>query len=453
MVDIRWLVENGPCKKFDAGQQIPCPGGPVASERAMYIMLSGRVDIYKKEESGGVLLVGVKNPGDVFGGREFFTNTVECVYLAGADTIVYLLTESSFNDLSWSQPDILFEILKTAYMPEEKPEPSGKAAPNEQAKGSAAKQKAAGQPKAAEKAPPAAKGAKQQAKADAGAAASGAAGQKGSQASGGKKALPVVISELGPIFPDGHKQYPGITKPEYTRLVFAKEYECPFCKKPFNDFKVFRSKLYEAAPMRFDLRKSYTDFQTEWYDVIVCQNCLFSTFYTYFTEPKPFKKELIEGALTDARMNILLDFDGERDIDYVFTSHYLALLCSDAYYTVARQIRAKIWGNLSWLYEDVEDEEMARYAAEMAANAYETVYKESHLKPVQEQVTCLSIAGMQNRAGIDNNLMKFLFTAKTMQTGDKTYAKLAEDFMYELRSSEEGESGETVETTDKKRSK
>jgi hypothetical protein len=100
---------------------------------------------------------------------------------------------------------------------------------------------------------------------------------------------------------------------------------------------------------------------------------------------------------------------------------------------MGKQIRAKLWGNLSWLYEDVDDKEMENFTAGKAAEAYEQVYTESRLTPTQEQITCLSIAGMQYRAGIDNNLKKFIFKAKTLTAGDKTYAKLAEDFMYDLK--------------------
>ena len=76
---------------------------------------------------------------------------------------------------------------------------------------------------------------------------------------------------------------------------------------------------------------------------------------------------------------------------------------------------------------------MEKFAAGKAAETYEQVYTQSRLTPIQEQVTCLSIAGMQHRAGVDNNLKKFAFTAKTLLAGDKTYAKLAEDFMYDLK--------------------
>jgi len=382
MIDIGWLIEQGPCRKYTAGKNVPCPGGPEPSQRAMYVLLAGRVDVYKKSAAGGTQMFATIQKGDVFGGREYFTDADDCTYVAGADSVVYVITEDSFNDLSWSRPEILFDILRAAYTPED------------------IRKKAQEAVKA------------------------------GAEESVQTKAAAHAVANL---FPEGHKHYPDITHPEYTKLVFPKDYKCPFCKKEFKDFRVFRSKLYETGPTRYDLRKYYTDFQTEWYDIVTCKNCLFSTFHNYFTDPKPMQKAKIDKLLSEARAQVHLDFGAERCIDYVFTTHYLALLCADGYPSVGKQIRAKIWGNISWLYEDVEDEEMVKFAAKKAAEAYEQVYTESRLTPVQEQITCLSIAGMQHRAGIDNNLRKFLFKAKTLSAGDKTFAKLAEEFMYEMK--------------------
>ena len=413
MIDIAWLATTGPCKKFSAAQRVPCPGGPDAAERAMYILLTGRVDVYKASAAGGTQAIGCLLPGDVFGGREYFTDVDDCDYKAGVDSVVYVVNEGSFNDLSWSKPEILFEVLKGAYMPLRKVTASQKKL--------ASGAESAGGPKT-DDAPAGASGAK------AGAAARGEGTQSLTQS-----AVPMAIE----LFPAGHKGYPGITKPEYAKLVFQKDYSCPFCKKSFSDFKVFRSKLFEAEPMRYDLRRFYTDFQTEWYDIITCHYCFFSTFHNYFTDPKPIQKVKFENELTAARASVLLNFDAERDIDYVFTTHYLAMICAEGYLSAGRQIRARAFGNLSWLYEDVADEEMARISAEKAAEAYEAVYAESRLTPVQEQVTCLSIAGMQYRAGIDRNMKKFLFTAKTIKMGDRTYAKVAEDFMFDIRGENE----------------
>jgi len=375
----------------------------------MYILLTGIVDVYRASAAGGSQMVGSYLPGDIFGGREFFTEVYDCAYTAGADSVVYVISENSFDELSWSKPEILFEVLRAAYSPLKKISASQKTAMLVATQEPAAELKVVEQ----RKTPP-----DKQAVITA------------------SVILPEKPVEVG-IFPEGHKHYPGVTKPEFARLVFPKDYDCPLCKKPFRDFRVFRSKLYESSPMRFDLRRFYTDFQTEWYDVITCHNCLFSTFHNYFTEHKPIQKVKVESALADARSSLHIDFEEERNVDFVFTSHYLALLCADGYLSLGRQIRAKLWGSLSWLYEDVGDKEMEVFSAGKAAQAYEAVYAETHLTPTQEQVTCLSIAGMQFRAGVDRSLKKFIFTAKTMKMGDKTYAKLAEDFMYELRGESE----------------
>ena len=415
MIDLTWLAETGPCKKFIGGQRIPCPGGPAPSDRAMYILLAGRVDIFRISAAGGTQPAGSLMPGDVFGGREYFTDFDGCVYTAGIESVVYVLSEASFNDLSWSQPDILFDILKAAYTPTtRKPVPSQKTVRDLAMVKSAEKQKSMAELQV-----------------------------KGKQkTSDMQETISTLTSQIGAdvlpfgetgIYPPGHKFYPGILKPEYAKLVFHKEYECPFCKKTFTDYRVSRSKLYEAAPVRYDLRRYYTDFQTEWFDVITCQHCLFSTFHNYYTEPKPLKKEIIENALAVARASIHIDFEAERDLDFVFTTHFLALICADGYLSAGKPIRARLWGNLSWLYEDVEDDEMAKFSAEKAAEAYEAIYSGTPLTPIQEQATCLSIAGMQFRAGVDRNMKKYLFTAKTIKMGDRSYTKLAEDFMYEIR--------------------
>jgi len=437
MIDIGWLVEHGPCKKFTAGMNVPCPGGPEPAQRAMYILLAGRVDVLKKSAAGGTQVVASLQKGDVFGGREYFTNADDCTYVAGIDSAVFVVTEESFNDLSWSRPEILFDILRAAYMPMRKMTAADRsaeaAAPKE-----ATPTKEAPPPKETPPPKEAPVTVKEKAAAAEAAKAEEAKPQPEPKVDIRKKAQAAVranagAAAVGSMYPEGHKHYPGITKPEYAKLIFPKEYNCPYCKKAFKDFRVFRSKLYESQAMRFDLRKYFTDFQTEWYDILTCRYCFFSTFHTYFTEPKPMQKAKIDKTLAQARSEILIDFDDERNVDFVFTAHYLAILCAEAYPSIGKQIRAKLWGNLSWLYEDVEDDEMAIYSAGRAAEAYEQVYTESRLTPVQEQITCLSIAGMQYRAGIDKNLKKFIFTAKTLMAGDKTYAKLAEDFMYELK--------------------
>lgn len=234
---------------------------------------------------------------------------------------------------------------------------------------------------------------------------------------------------LKDLIPHNHKGYPGITKPEYEKLVYKKKYKCIFCKKEFEGFKIFQSKLYESQAMRYDMRKYYKDFQTEWYDVITCPLCYYSTLATYYDDPKAILNAKIQEPLAEARENMLLDFEEERNIDFVFASHYLALLCAPAFVPRRKHITAKIWSNLSWLYEDVEDNELAVMAAENAAKAYEIIYMEENLLPAQEQVVCMTVAGMLFRAGKDDNLKKYLLNVKVNKMGKKFYADMADNLL------------------------
>ena len=410
MIDVGWLAQNGPCEKYSAGQTVPLPG---ESEKGMYILLAGRVDVSgaAKNKSPEVSLF----PGDVFGGGEFFTDKAEYVYTAAVDSVVYVINESSFSDLSWSQPDIVFAVLRAAYVPQG--QPTGQVKSMQEKAAAAALAKANAEPPA---------------KVDLAndAALKALLDDKHIEA---QPAQQNAASDGGALFPSGHKHYPGVTKPAYLRLVYPKDYTCPFCKKEFKGVKVFGSKLYESAPMRYDLRKYFTDFQMEWYDVITCRHCFFSTTASFYNDSKPVLKQKIENELSAARSLVSLDFDAERDIDFVFTTHYLALLCSDGYLSLAVPLRAKIWGNLSWLYEDVGDKEMEVFAAAKAADTYEEVYTGTRMTPVQEQTTCLSIVGMQRRAGMDKDIRKYLYQVKTARMGEKSYMKMAEDILEDMR--------------------
>ncbi len=171
----------------------------------------------------------------------------------------------------------------------------------------------------------------------------------------------------------------------------------------------------------------------EWYEIVTCPNCLFSMFHNYYTEPKPLLKEKLKESLAPAQKSIQLDFGAPRDINFVFTAHYLALACAGSYTAQRRHILARVWGNLSWLYEDVGDDEMARFAAGECAAFYDELFTGSTLSLAQEQSISLTIAGMMYRAGKRDNLKKYLFTAKTSKAGNRTYADLADDLMELVR--------------------
>ena len=412
MVNIELLRKDGRCKEIAAGKQVQCIDD--ISGRMMFILLSGRIEVFKPK---GIEYVpgGWVSPGEAFGGYDFFFPGNESAFVAQEDSIVYEISESSFAEVAQSQPEVLLEILKAAYAPPPRPSKEKPPAKTENRSNEKTNENIIEKPKLEE---------------------IETVQQKKQTVQQQQSPPPAHISEGG-IFPEEHKGYPGIIKPEYAKFVFKKDFKCTFCAKTFDEYKVFQSKLFQSDPTRYDLRKFYSGFQTEWYDIITCPHCYFSTFYNYYTEPRAFEKSKIEKELLAARAALWLDFDAERDIDYVFTTHYLALICSPGYLLNRRQIDARVWGNISWLYEDVEDDEMACFAAAKAADAYETLYTEGRLNSVQEQSIALTIAGMMYRAGKRENLKKYLFIAKTQKVGNKIFSELAEDLMDLLRAQEQ----------------
>lgn len=88
-----------------------------------------------------------------------------------------------------------------------------------------------------------------------------------------------------------------------------------------------------------------------------------------------------------------LDFHGERDLNFVFAQHYLALLCAPGL-PDSRQLTARFRNNLHWLYQSAGDEALAGTARNRAIDAYQTVCLRCKLDPLHKQQLYMKIAGM-----------------------------------------------------------
>jgi len=242
-----------------------------------------------------------------------------------------------------------------------------------------------------------------------------------------------VTTAIDSFFLPGHRNYPGITHPEYKELIFSKKISCPHCKKQFNSIRILNSKLMTASGMeRYDLRPRYKDFQVEWYDIITCQHCYFSAPSHSFVEAKGLKKDKYAPQLTRLCGALHLDFEDERDIDFVFAQHYLALACAEGFLG-ALQLRAHLWMNIGWLYEDAGDDAMRRLAEEKAIAAYQEVYTQCRLTPTQEQRVCMMLASMLHRAGDGIAAREWAYKARVNRAGKQVYSDLAEHLIADIR--------------------
>ena len=225
----------------------------------------------------------------------------------------------------------------------------------------------------------------------------------------GVDVLPENIQEVNEIYLSSHKRYPNITHPEYKKFLFKKEYTCPACEKKFMGDHVFYSKLVgEKKPdfARYDLRAFYKDFEAEWYEIVTCPHCYFSTLADIFTESKfegeryQYGSRLKSGdyqeTLVWAYMEMDLDFSVERDLNFVIAQHYMGLVCARGF-TEHQKIFAHIWSNLSWLYRSIGDDELAKQAEKNAKECYMDIYTNYRLSQKQEQIVCLNVANILYR--------------------------------------------------------
>ncbi|MBR2928161.1 MAG: DUF2225 domain-containing protein [Oscillospiraceae bacterium] len=195
----------------------------------------------------------------------------------------------------------------------------------------------------------------------------------------------------------GHKLFPRITHKAYKDYTYEKDYTCPHCHHHFLGERICHSKLIpvqsQMQQMRYDLHISYKDFEPEWYDVVTCPRCCFSALDRHFIEPTEVEPDRFVAELLRSRFAAQIDFAGERDLNSVFARHYLALICAPGL-PEARQITARLWNNLYWLYRSAGEDELARRAQGKAIDAYQTVCRRCKLDPLHKQQLCMKVAGM-----------------------------------------------------------
>ena len=237
-------------------------------------------------------------------------------------------------------------------------------------------------------------------------------------------------------YPEGHRGYPGVTRPEDEKYILKQEYTCPNCRKKFSGEKILTSKLIPvrntAETNRFDLRVRYNDFEMEWHEIVTCPDCYFSALENFFRESKSLYRSRYDENLQKLREKVVVRFGPDQDLDSVFARHYLALVCAPGF-TDWRQINAHVWMNLMRLYEDAGDAALADFAEQTALEAYEKVYKEVELTEGQEQRLCLTVAGILYARGEKLAAREWAMRVRH-GSGDRTaYWNMAEQLIQDVR--------------------
>ena len=250
------------------------------------------------------------------------------------------------------------------------------------------------------------------------------------------------IRILPDVYPDfyleGHQLYPNITHPEYEEFTFNREYTCPNCKNTFEGKRISYNRLTidrrKTKELGYDFHMFYKNFEIEWYDIVTCPHCYFSSLIDVFLNPGAVRKNLYASNLTEIQDKVFLDFDAERNLDFVFMQHYIALACAPAFSNY-RQITACLWMNLYWLYESMRHPEMMKAAQDKMLDSYHEMYQHCELTPEQEQRTALTIAGIYHERKNYEKAREWAFAVRSNMQGKSIYRNIAETILDNARRS------------------
>ncbi len=383
MIDIKLLANKSSIKKFNAGSVIINENDNDCDE--MYILLIGKVRIIKNYELPNEVIIETITPGNIFGEMNFFyegpSNTTA---IAIEDTTVASITKNNYINIAKKNNALFIQLMEVLSKCVAK-------AQNDVKLMNSLKMKLIKENNIDEKA---------------------------------------FYKSL--LFPKEHDTYSMPRPEEFENYIYPQTYTCPYCNQTFEDFVPLSSKLVLKGDLSCNMRRIYQSFDPIWYEVITCPHCYFSALESGFNSEEKIKKELIADQLDLIRMELNLTFDEPRDIEQVFASHYLALICSNGF-DKKKQIDAKLWLSISWLYSDINDANMERFAVEKALEYTDIYYSECDLSPEARQVALMILGTLARKLGKYNDSILYLSKAITVPTGKSVYKRLIELEIDEIR--------------------
>ena len=385
MVDIALLAKLGGVRTYHTDENIFNAGD---CGREMFIILKGKVGVYIISIDGFPIKVAELCAGDFFGEMSLLEGMPRSANIeALEDTIVLVIDENNFEKVIAQQPSLAYRIMKgMSNRLRKQNEEICQLRPGEACQSTA-------------------------------------------------EAKPAVQILDNSIFPPNHKNYSLTAAPDDELLLFDREVQCPVCEESFKVQSIRSSKL-RLNKVENDMRQRFAGFEPLWYLIWVCPHCYYANFNFEFKQVSAIhRKKLLEHA-KDLQNKVKIQFSTPRKIDEVFVSYYL-MLQSLQIANNDPAAPAKVWLRLSWLYNDVQDEEMFKFASQKALDMFKDSYyngcRDSSVE--QEQRLSMLIGELSLRMGDETEAIKFFRGALVRKGGgNNNINRQAEDRIAELRS-------------------
>lgn len=385
MIDLKTLGPISNLKSFTQGEVVIHENDLEIKE--MFILLAGTVGVYKKLGTQNSFQLSELQPGSVFGEMSLFTNEARCTSVVALSNITTIrITKENFFELIEKNPSATIQIIESLCR------------------------------RLAQ------------------------VNDKIAQIAMDTESAICDVPQIAPehhfktsLFPKEHGNYPIQEPASFSTYTLTTNMTCPCCDTTFATRIPYISKLKISKPMGCDMRKYTVDFDTVWYDITTCPHCYFSCLTNFFENTAIFSKSKeVEDALAEIKKHTVLDFNAPRTLDFVFAMHYLALICAKAY-TNEKQMIAKLWLQLTYLYKDTKDEVIYLYSVKQASEHYEFFYSSSNMKIEQEQTCCLILAHLFFVLKEIDKSMFYLSKVRTNKEGSALFKRLCDLKIDEIR--------------------
>lgn len=238
------------------------------------------------------------------------------------------------------------------------------------------------------------------------------------------------------LLPEGHPVFTERVPASHNEFLFNTDVSCPICHTKFAGVRTRVSRL-QAAEHRPDFRAVYRNFEPNFYYIWVCPNCLFAY-------PERQYGRISQGAIRRGQAHLeehppqtSFVFDGQRTLDQVITSYYLALDTFEVVRATPEQW-ANLWLRLMWIYEDLGEEARAKDAAEEASKYFAESMSATARSAAGDQQLYIIMGELNLRLGKGGDAFRNFHSAATMIGGDPRYKRMATDRIQDLREAREG---------------
>ncbi|MCL2048261.1 MAG: DUF2225 domain-containing protein [Defluviitaleaceae bacterium] len=443
-MDINLLRSMSSNKAFKDGEILIYEGADMANE--MFILLKGKLNVYKNYNMSDQIMLSALNPGAVFGEMTLFLNKERtATVVADGDVEALVINRMNAYDFFEKQPDATFLLVKTIRNRIEETAKQCENSALEFSAGTATNANA----KMSELFP--------EGLAQYGITAANAGEMTATDFFGKEpqstylliQAICIILEEahkanevkgadlagFGALFPDGHKVYQTKIAPPTDGILYDRKLVCPLCE---HHLTAQAPRLKELRVERSEAigRIHYAGIDTIHFDVVVCPVCCYSALLDSFAKPIHAWHKGKREEIAVYKDSIILPEKGQIDINWTFASLYLALKCTDIFLPHPELAAAKIRIRLHWLYEDTEDEEMISASAKQAIAAYLKVFQDVDIPESAVQQLCLTLGELYFKLGDFAEAKKFLFQAKTAKLASQALIDRADNRINEIRSIE-----------------